>query len=670
MVLLALVCLSTLACRKATADQFAPESTSRQLVASNDVEKHASAKLIADVDAVQPGKSFRLGVDLTMDPGWHTYYKDCGEAGMPTKIEWTLPKGFHAGEVQWEKPDKFVDTGIVTYGYHDRTLIAASIAVPADVKPGESVKITALVKWLTCKDICLPGEQTVEISLPVAAASAAVHQINQDRFAKVGWTGNVSSLTEDTTTPPAASTASSTDASGGSGRGGAQGKSTDILDAKLQLADSGQSQSLAFYLLSALIGGLILNVMPCVLPVIAIKVLSFMQQAQDEPSRVRQLGLVFSGGIISSFLALALIVILVQQAGQKIGWGFQFQYPGFVIAMSVIVLLFALSLFGLFYIQVNVGQESLDKLASKEGFVGTFFKGVLATVLSTPCTAPFLGTALGFAFAKSPWVVLAIFFTIGLGMSLPYIVLTANPAWMKFIPKPGVWMEKFKESLGFILLATVVWLLSVLGSQVGTDGVIWTSGFLVAVAFAAWLIARFTDLSSEPRRKFTVWAIAASCVVASFYFCIAIRPGIGFLVPATAMESSPLQSSEGPVTEGGITWLPFNVDALNKALTDGKTVLIDFTAQWCLTCKVNETTVLMSSPVRDKLKALNVVTMKADWTKQDPTITKLLNKFGRSGVPLYVIFPAGNPTQPIVLPEVITQSMMVEKLSEAGPSKS
>lgn len=434
---------------------------------------------------------------------------------------------------------------------------------------------------------------------------------------------------------------------------------SSILNQKLTIEGSAEKpQSLLVYLGLAFIGGIILNVMPCVLPVIAIKVLSFFEQARDEPARVRMLGLTFTAGIISSFMVLAGIVIAIQATGRSVGWGFQFQYPGFLIAMAALVLLFAMSLFGLFYVSVPGGSK-VDELANKEGYTGTFFKGVLATILSTPCTAPFLGTALGFAFAQPWWTVALIFFTIGLGMSLPYLILTAKPDWMKFMPKPGAWMENFKESLGFILLATVAWLLSVLGNELGIEGIIATTYFLIALAFAGWLVGRFIDLSSEPGRKIIVYSIATAVVAAAFYLFVYPLPGIG-----SAAQPVGKANDDSP-----IKWQPFTVERLDKALADRKTVLLDFTADWCLTCKANEKLVLNSAPVVQKIKALDVVPIQADWTVQDTKITQLLNKFNRSGVPLYVIFPAGKPTQPIVLPEVINQQMILEKLDEAGKSQ-
>lgn len=616
-------------------------------------QPYVTAKLLADTTAIQAGKPFKIGVQLTMKSGWHTYYKESGDAGLPTKITWKLPTGFTAGPILWQKPSKFNDSGIVTYGYKDKTLIGATITPPPNFS-GTNADFKADVKWLSCAEICVPGGTSVSLSLPVDKTGSAAAAANVDEFSKLGFEGSVKDLTLDDSSKVSSAVPTKDGATNPRAPDG-----VSVLDQKFNVEGSAEKpQSLLAYLALAFVGGMILNVMPCVLPVIAIKVLSFFEQARDEPARVRLMGLTFTAGIISSFMVLAGVVIALQATGRSVGWGFQFQYPGFLIAMSALVLLFAMSLFGLFYVSLPGGSK-VDELANKEGYSGTFFKGVLATILSTPCTAPFLGTALGFAFAQPWWTVALIFFTIGLGMSLPYLLLTAKPEWMKFMPKPGVWMEKFKESLGFVLLATVAWLLGVLGSELGIEGIIGTTYFLIALAFAAWLVGRFTDLTSEQGRKITVYSISAAIVAAAFYFFVYPLPGIG-------LKAQPVEKSNA---DSPIKWQPFSVEALDKELSEHKTVLLDFTADWCLTCKFNEKTVLNSAPVVEKIKALNVVPMQADWTVQDPKITALLNKFNRSGVPLYVIFPANQPNNPIVLPEVINQQMVLEKLDQAGKSQ-
>ncbi len=650
-------------------------------------EVHVKAVLLPESKSIKPGKEFLLGVSFEIEPQWHIYYKDAGEAGMPTSIEWKLPPGFKHGDLLWQTPHKFVDAGITTYGYKDKTIIATRVTPPADLKIGAPLKIEANLKWLSCKEICLPGKATVTLDLPVSADEP--DKANAAAFAGIGFDKPVTSLTDDaghsneqvapitsSTTGPtsgetpggtsestSATTSSITPDSTNSSAPNDTDKALDQIFGKE--GDSKPAEGVLYYLVFALIGGLILNVMPCVLPVIAIKVMSFIEQADEEPARVRLLGLTFSAGITSAFLALALVVLGIRAAGQSVGWGFQFQYPGFVIIMSTIVLLLALSLFGLFYVSFSAGQDGLDKLASKEGFVGTFFKGVLATTLSTPCTAPFLGTALGFAFAQPDWVVLGIFFMSGLGMSMPYLLFTAFPSLMKYCPKPGVWMEKFKESMGFVLMATVVWLLFVLGQQVGPEGQMWATYFLLTIALASWIISRYTDLTSTQEKKFKVWAISALLTIAGAYFFIFNQPSIALSLGGVKSKTE-LASAEAA---DSTVWTPFTIKALEDQVAQNKTVFLDFTADWCLTCKSNEKLFLNTPEVKNKFRDLKVVTMKADWTTQDPDITKILHRFGRSGVPLYVVIPAGRAKERIVLPEVINQGLVIEALDKAGPSK-
>lgn len=677
---------------------------------------HVRPKLLANVDAIKPGQEFMLGVEFDIDPEWHIYYKDAGESGMPTKVDWKLPPGFTAGPLLWQKPNKFNDSGITTYGYHDKTFIAAKITPPATLSAGSKLNFNADLKWLACRELCLPGRDSVKLELAVAGGEPK--KVNGELFSSVGWQGAVTSLGEEgtgsgattplptgstlpsggisstgetatpstgtpsTSAPSSSGSQPSTSAPSSSGSEPSTSAPTtstpgqvdpslpadSILNKEWQIqGEDDKAASPVAILISALVGGMILNLMPCVLPVISIKILSFMEQANESPAKVRNLGLVFSAGIISAFMVLAGVVLAIRAAGNTVGWGFQFQYPGFVIVMCVIVLLLAMSLFGVFYVSFNAGQQKLDTLASKEGYGGTFFKGVLATTLSTPCTAPFLGTALGFAFAQPDWVVCSIFFAAGLGMSLPYIVLTMQPAWMKALPKPGVWMEKFKESMGFLLVATVVWLLSVLDGQVGSTGTMLTGMFLVIVALAAWVVGRFTDLTSTTDRKMKVYGVAAAITLAGLYFCILSQPSLMLPLEGKAVAQSSRKGE--PVVEGAIPWQPFTQAALDAAIKDGKTVFVDFTADWCLTCKTNEKLFLNTKEVADKVKELNIVPLKADWTLQDPDITRLLKRFNRAGVPLYTVFPSSDPTRPIRLPEVVTKEMLLGALDKGGRSK-
>ncbi len=584
---------------------------------SQDEEKTlVHCELVSNRKAIQAGKTFLVGVNFNMEPGWHIYYKESGDAGMPTQIEWILPEGFTAGPLLWQEPKHFDDEGIKTNGYAGSTFIASQITAPSDLKDAKLIKIQAKVKWLSCKESCIPGKEDLQLDLAVG------QEISDDKssplFSSVGY----------------------------------EPENTN--------KNSEPEQNPLNYFLLAMVGGFILNFMPCVLPVIAIKILSFMEQADESPARVRQLGLVFSAGVISAFLALALVVVAVRAAGNSVGWGTQFQNPLFLIVMCTIVLVLALSLFGLFYFTFDAGQDKLDSLSKKEGMVGTFFKGVLATTLSTPCTAPFLGAAMGFAFAQPNWVVIGIFLTSGLGMSLPYILLTANPKWMKYLPKPGAWMETFKESMGFVLLGTVVWLLSVLGSQVGIEGIMWVSFFLLAVSLSSWISGRFVDLSSSGQRKLAVFSIAGLISLLAGYFCLIDKP-----IVMSALQGKPIykgaNNESGSGSESG--WISFTPEVLAQELSKKQTVLLDFTADWCLTCKMNESLILNSEAVKKAIKDKGVITIKADWTRQDPEITKMLKKFKRSGVPLYVVYPKGDATNPIVLPEILTEPILLDAIN-------
>jgi thiol:disulfide interchange protein DsbD len=382
--------------------------------------------------------------------------------------------------------------------------------------------------------------------------------------------------------------------------------------------------------------------------------------AGDKPIEVKKSGWFFSLGILASFLALALIVIVLKSAGQLVGWGFQFQEPLFIIAMCTVVFGFGLSLFGVYEISVpGFLMQGATNIEQKKGWLAPFSEGVFATILATPCTAPILGTALGFAFSQPASIIILIFAATAFGMALPYLILTAKPKWMKFLPKPGNWMVAAKQFMGFLMMATAVWLLYILGKQLGMEAVIWTVAFLLVVGVACWLIGTFATLSASRSKYFATWGVALLLVVFGY------KIFVGDVLHARDVLSNTAVAT--PSAEGdGIAWEPFTIETLESHLKENKSVFIDFTAEWCLTCKVNEKTVLADQAVISKLKEKNIITMKADWTNRNETITRLLQKFGRSGVPLYVLFPAGKPTEPIVLPEVITPSIVIDAVEKAG----
>jgi thiol:disulfide interchange protein DsbD len=411
----------------------------------------------------------------------------------------------------------------------------------------------------------------------------------------------------------------------------------------------------------AFLGGLILNIMPCVLPVIALKVLGFVRQANEDPRRVRQLGLVYALGVIASFLGLAAFVILVKQAGRAASWGMQFQNPQFLVFITILVTLVAMNLFGVFEVTLGGGAlTSAGELASREGVSGAFFNGVLATALATPCTAPFLGFALGFAFASTASVIIAVFLSAGLGLAAPYVVLCWFPAWLKKLPKPGAWMEKFKIAMGFPMLATAIWLFSLASARFGKSGALYLGFFLVILGFAAWLFGEFVQRGSK--RRGLAGAFAIALVAIGFVYCLEAQ--LNWRHPVR------LANSGGVVAEpGGIAWQPWTPDAVQAARAQGKPVIVDFTADWCLTCQVNKKTSIEIPSVREKIKSLGAIALLADNTDENPAITAELAKYKRAGVPLVVVFPADPKAEAIVLPEVLRPGLVLDALDKAAATR-
>lgn len=432
--------------------------------------------------------------------------------------------------------------------------------------------------------------------------------------------------------------------------------SHDWLAREFTTTGASRQLSLPLLLLFAALGGLLLNVMPCVLPVISLKILSFVHQAGHDPRRTRLLGLMFGGGVLVSFWILVAAVAGIRATAEQIGWGFQFQSPGFVLAMSVIVLVFAMNLFGAFEIS---GPAFSGSAAGGQGPGGAFVHGVLATVLATPCTAPFLGTAIGFAFTQSLAVLFLAFTAVGVGLALPYVLLSWHPALLRWLPRPGGWMIRFKQAMGFVLLATVVWLLSILGAQLGPEGVVWSLVFLTIVAFAVWLLGEIAATAGRFARA--MWRLTALALIVGGYIW-ALEFELRWREPITP-------AGVEAVPAGGIRWEQFSLAHLQTRVERGETVFVDFTADWCWSCKVNERTVLASSGVEERIRQLNVTPVKADWTTGNPEITRLLAKFGRVGVPFYAVFPAHRLTEPIALSEVITLASVINALDRAGPSR-
>jgi len=407
------------------------------------------------------------------------------------------------------------------------------------------------------------------------------------------------------------------------------------------------------------LGGLILNIMPCVLPVIALKVLGFVQQSKEEPGRVRQLGLLYGLGVLASFLVLAGLVIGVQRAGEAASWGMQMQNPFFRLALTVVVTLVALNLFGVFEVALGGGtMGAAAGLAAREGNLGAFFNGVLATALATPCTAPFLTVALGFAFVQPAYVIVLMFIATALGLAAPYMVLSWKPGWLRFLPKPGHWMERFKVAMGFPMLATAIWLFDLTAPAYGEGGVLWVGLFLVTLALAAWVWGEFVQRGQ--RRK--GWAVAVVLLLLGTGYGVGLESQLRWRQPP-APSTDPDIVRDSP---DGLAWHRWTPEAVAEARAAGKIALVDFTARWCLTCKANKRVAIDIPSVRAKLLESGGIAFRADYTNKDPRIAAELKRYERAGVPLVLVFPKRASDPAMVLPAALTPGLVLDALSRAA----
>jgi thiol:disulfide interchange protein DsbD len=682
---------------------------------------HTQVKLFLSADIAKPGDTILAGVDLKMEPGWHTYWKNPGAAGMATQIKWQLPPGVTAGEIQWPLPKKLPPTEVTTYGYDDEVMLIVPLTLASNLPAGPT-DVKANVSWLECKEVCIPENQDVGATFDVVgetknSADAAAIQLWQKKVPAVDYDPYIDAKRawwENSANGDTRSLIIEIELAQGSFNGKAPTKGNDffpdasdqfeiqaatenisissfdlhlrkavkkysgdwpkevsgvlVLDyggnwrgvqIKVPIADQapvnkktsaqtpsesskGETPTLPLMLLYAFIGGLILNIMPCVLPVIALKILGFVSEAKSLPRRVRALGGIYAVGVLFSFLVMAAIVIGVEAAGHQAGWGMQFGSPIFIVCLTTLVTLVALNLFGVF--EVTLGGRTLDaagNLASKHGASGAFFNGVLATTLATPCTAPFLAPALGFAFSQSAATIILIFLTVGLGLASPYVLLSWNPAWLKFLPKPGAWMEKFKIAMGFPMLATVVWLFNVASDDYGPR-VFWLGVFLVALAFAAWIFGEFVQRGRKG--KGTALTIVLILLAGGYIYALENKLHWREMIDETDATSL-------AVSSGGIDWQPWSPEAIAQARAAGKPMLVDFTASWCVTCNAIVKPALENDSVAAKLKEINAVAFLADYTRTPPIITAEIAKYGGAGVPLVLVYPKNPGTAPIVLPQ-------------------
>lgn len=675
--------------------------------AAEQPEDHATAELIAETTALLRGGDTTVALMLTPEPGWHTYWINPGDSGLATKLEWQLPDGVTAGEIQWPAPHPAPLGELTNYGYDDETLHMVNIHVPAQWPLNQPITLKAEAKWLVCKDVCIPGKADLALTLPVGDSvqldARHLERFERDRAllpqplreeASARFEiadGNFSIAVNDAQWPPSKSMAFFPLAgdlvnhaapqrlalADGSWRlsqalsayyviapetvagvwvvtsGDDQrhaymvqatpGKVAAVSAAEAKTAESGSATAplgdkpgLLLAMGLALLGGLILNLMPCVFPVLSLKALALLK-AQDTAARSqRAQALAYTAGAVISCVAAAGVLLVLRAGGEALGWGFQLQSPVFVAVLAYLMLALGLSMSGVAEFGGSL-MNTGSSLAQKQGLSGSFFTGVLAVVVASPCTAPFMGSALGFAVTQPLLKALVIFAALGLGLALPFLLLGFVPALAKRLPKPGAWMLTFKQLMAFPLYLTAAWLLWVLTRQAGADALGLVLVGCVAVAFAVWLLGR-------PNRGWASKVLAALSLAAA-----------AMLLTSSLM--TPARPSDAPSAQHE-AWSAARVAELR---TEGRTIFVDFTADWCITCKVNERGALASTAVKNAFRKQSVVSLVADWTTSDPAITQALAEFGRNGVPLYLVYPKGG--EPRVLPQVLTPGIVVDALT-------
>ena len=680
---------------------------------------NVEAELVPATSAAVPGQPLTVALRIKHRDGWHTYWRNPGDSGLPTTIEWKLPAGWTAGEIEWPTPHALPVGPLVNHGYEGEILLPVAIAVPRDVAAGEA-KIAARADWLVCKETCIPEGADLDLALPVSASAGAHPKwgaaIDAARAASprplAGWTVTATgegprvklALTPPPGTPDPGKVhffpyderriepsspqklAREGDAhvltlpvayqlapgftrvagviTASAGFGGAVKAAT--LDVPLSgsivagpkpaeapppaLLPPRQANavpmSLALAALLAFVGGMILNLMPCVLPVLSIKVLGFAEH-HDSKATMRREGLWYGAGVVLTFLALAAALLALRAAGEELGWGFQLQSPGVVSALAVLFFVLALNLSGVFEFG-QLAPASVRGWTAKNRTLDAFGSGILAVVVASPCTAPFMGAALGFALAQPPAETLAVFIALGLGMALPYVALAWFPAWRRVLPRPGAWMVRFKQFLAFPLYATVAWLAWVLGAQLDVDAMLRLAVLLVAVAFALWAWHASRTGGSRVWKVAAIAAAAAALVVAK---------------PLATAEPGPVSSADASTGATAGHWTPYTPAKLAQ-LAAGGPVFVDFTAAWCVTCQVNKRLVLTDPSIVSAFGQRKVTLMRADWTRRDPGITRALAALGRNGVPVYVLYRPGQ--EPLLLPEVLTTTIVHDALATLG----
>jgi thiol:disulfide interchange protein DsbD len=683
---------------------------------------HTTVELIAEHEGIVPGERFEVALRFVLDPHWHIYWKNPGANGLAPEIEWTLPEGITAGEIQWPNPERIELEGMVNYGYEAGAVVFLVTMQAADsLQPGETVSLGASLFWLICKEACVPGDANLELSLPVVAASALEpsdeaptfaaareslarpqspwelsaylsdsnlvlvlegSDIPSDLYFYADLEGQIDPSAAQTLSYPAENRAelllpldtpffeNQPEVLHGLLQSGTSNwlASAEIAATappvvrQVTLAGTGEDAGfeqrllalgLPGFLALSFLGGLILNIMPCVLPVLSLKVFSLLKHAGQTRRDALRHGLAYTAGVVLSFLALAGVLFALRALGERVGWGFQLQSPGFVVVLTAVFFLFGLNLMGVFELGGKlVGADA--QVAKRNDVIGSFGMGILAAVVGAPCMGPLVAGVSGLAVQASITTGLLIFGMMGLGLASPFLLLSVFPKLVAFLPKPGLWMESFKQGMGFLLMAAVVFLALVAGRQGGVDAILILLVIMLLSAVAAWIFGRWGAPVRSRRSRWIAKLLALALVVGSLV--------LGVRATKAAYEAYGAGPAEADADGQWAEWSEAQVEAL---LAEGRPVFVDFTATWCLICQVNKKVALHTDATTELFAEKGIVALEADWTRYDPVITDALERFGRSGVPLYLLYtPNGEVT---VLPQSLTNGNVRAAVEKALP---
>lgn len=665
---------------------------------------HLTVQLAVPPSEIYPGQNFTAGLYFKLDPGWHVYWINAGDSGEPPKIKWTLPDGITADAMQFPAPKRLPLGPLMDFGYENEVLFPIPMHVAADFKSATpDAALSAKVNWLVCREVCIPGKATLDVDRKALSAPPSTPTFNsgdQQLIAKFqhtlpqalptgmqakflptpgGFTLAVITGRRETTAQffpfdqnQLANAAPQTVKPLENGieitlkKDENLQKNPDQLHGLVVLADgqalevtatlgtlpavaeSSDLSGLAKVIGLAFVGGIILNLMPCVFPVLFIKGLSLVQSSQQERHQMRAHGWVYTLGILVSFWIVVALLLILRAGGRQFGWGFQFQSPIFIAVVALLLFFLGLSLAGMFEIGLSLTSKG-SSLASRHGYAGSFFTGVLAMVVATPCTAPFMGAAIGYALAHSAFVSFLVFTALALGLAAPYLLLTFNPSWTRLLPRPGAWMEVLKQATSIPIFATVIWMVWLFAQAAGSTALAGLLAAFLLLAVAGWILGRWP--AKAP-------ATAAAALVAL----------LAAALPVYAVRTYGVASSSDNSAHNS-AWEPFSPAVLEKYRAQGKPVFIDFTAKWCLSCQVNERVILNRADVQQKLSDGGFALVRADWTNADEAITQALNTLGRSGVPTYAIYSGSPQEPPQVLPEVLTPGIVLSAIDKVQQQK-